>query len=451
MVFQQLAALDGGQHVLLLNDGEGVFTPFANSGLEEAVGKVAAGAVFADFDGDTHLDVFIAGGSTLARVADEVFFGNGDGTFVAGTLNDAPAQPSNGAVTCDVDNDGDLDVLVSTYSVSTDNGHNHLWRNDGDRTFKEVGVKWGFAAQLTGNRWMKETGKGSAEEPGAGPRDAVGSNGFGIDCGDLNNDGLMDVWFATISHPDSSHERMWSDPSQVLLGDGTALTDVTGDLGVPFNEGDIDAAMVDFDLDGQLDLSVTRERKYEERYKRDEQKGWLGLFWQQDDGQYASLGLDSGINDLDGEEGIPVGKGGQNLAWADIDHDGDPDLFFGGRSSGRTGRANALFRNDVGQDNRWLKVRLRGDVDTVHPDAFGARIVVSDGETTLTREQRSGRGTYTAQDGSWLTLGLADLNCLTEAVVQWPNGQEVALDVSLLGENQEVIVRYPDLVEVFTP
>ncbi len=123
----------------------------------------------------------------------------------------------------------------------------------------------------------------------------MGSNGFGIDCQDIDGDGHMDIWLATISHPvDGDFSRQWSDPSQLLLNQGPgaafAFKNVFLDRGLPFNEGDIDAATMDFDNDGLIDLSVTRDNKYEPGYTGVDQKAWFGLFHQLGDGSFESVG-----------------------------------------------------------------------------------------------------------------------------------------------------------------
>jgi hypothetical protein len=432
-------------HGIWLNDGTGAFTRLPDAGVEDEP-AYAAGAAFADLDGDAHLDLFLANGSTLAAVEDAVFWGRGDGTFERGRLRGAVAQPSNGVVACDLDDDGDQDLLVSTYGVSVLRGHNHLWRNNGDRTFPEVGQDWGFSAQLTGNRWMTETGNGQDPEPGADLSTAIGSNGFGLDCADVNSDGRLDVWLATISHPDAEPTRQWSDPTQLLINDGSALLDRAEALGLPFNEGDIDAAIADFDNDGRLDLSLTREAKYEARYTDDEQRGWLGLFHQQPDGQFRSAGLRAGINQPDVPDSL-IMKGGQNLAWSDLDHDGDLDLVVGGRDQGG-GRANRLFRNELGHQNPWLIVELRGDGAQINADAMGARLTLRAGERALVREKKSGRGTYASSDGAALHFGLGGADCMDTLTVRWPDGTEFEVEARDLQPRTRVRLTYPDLYEI---
>ena len=283
-VYAGLDVPDLGAHksAIMLNDGSGVFTKLDGAGVGVSNPTVAT-ASFADFDNDGAVDLFVGNGHTSYGMADMLFWGHGDGHFTqdSDALQAAPAQPTNGSVVCDYDNDGDMDIFVSSYGVSVNNGHNQLWRND-DGAFKDVARQAGVEALGTGNRFLSSTGFGEDIEPDVDPDNWVGSNAFGVDCGDVDNDGDLDLWVAAISHPNSgTYSRKWSDPSSLLVnqGDGT-FEDHTSSLGLPFNEGDIDAAMVDFDNDGRLDLSLTRDPKYEANYDDPEQYAWFGLMHQ---------------------------------------------------------------------------------------------------------------------------------------------------------------------------
>jgi hypothetical protein len=78
-------------------------------------------------------------------------------------------------VACDYDNDGDLDIFVSTYGVSQELGANVLWENPGSSgNFQNVAVARGFASLATGNYFLAETGHGKDPEPGKGPGQYVG-------------------------------------------------------------------------------------------------------------------------------------------------------------------------------------------------------------------------------------------------------------------------------------
>ena len=438
-------------NVLLLNDGNGHFTVKANSGVEGQPGNTVAGsASFADFNNDGKLDLYIANGQTSYLASDQLFLGNGDGTFVevtAASLPGNPAVPHNGVVVCDYDNDGDQDIFVSTYGVSENFGHKILWENDGHGAFTDVAVARGFAAQATGNSWLASTGNGTLDEPDAGPLTYDGSNGFGIDCDDIDGDGVPDILLATISHPvDSDYSRKWSDPTQILINQGKdgayAFKNEALTRGLPFNEGEIDTGLADFDNDGRLDFATTRDIKYEPNYTTPDQLSWLGLFHQESTGSFTGLGLVSGINDTTPHDGgIPRMKAGQNLAWIDFDHDGALDLLVGGRDHGG-GRPNYLFRNTIGASNPWLAVHLTGDGHHVNRDAIGARVTVRFPSWTVMRELKSSRGTYTSSDTRTLHFGLGSLGCDFTLEVRWPDGKLTTLDGKSLPTSHFLSIDY---------
>ena len=140
------------------------------------------------------------------------------------------------------------------------------------------------------------------------------------------------------------------------------------------------------------------------------------------DGNYESVGLASGINDDSPMALYKRMKGAQNHAWSDIDHDGDPDLLVGGRDQGG-GRPNFLFRNNIGQKNAWLAVRLHGDGQLVNRDAIGAKVTVEVGGHKVVRELKSSRGTYNSLDTRTLLFGLGDATCSATITVRWPSGK----------------------------
>jgi hypothetical protein len=450
--------LAGSTSTLWLNDGSGHFTQKTNSGLEAI--RLSASGLFADFNGDGVLDLFSGnGGTSEPGLAPNLFFGNGDGTFVdnSGRLAARVEQPGNGSVACDYDNDGDMDIFLSNYGVSTQLGWQQLWENDGNGNFRNVATARGYNAQATGNYYLASTSYGTALQPGAATA-FYGANGFGIDCADIDNDGNMDVWLATISHPDGADtdpSRQWSDPSQFLLNQGSAgsyaFKNVFLDRKLTFTEGDIDAAAVDFDNDGLIDLARTRDSKYDPNYTAYDQLSWFGLAHQETDGTFTSVGKVSGINDNSGTTAATARmKAGQNMGWSDIDHDGDMDLLVGGRDDTGAGRANFLFENTIGQENGWIAIKLTGDGTHVNRDAIGARVTLTIGGASgkkMMREVKSSRGTYSSADSRMLNFGFADQGCTgtTSQValdVRWTDGTTTHLDAGAFPLNQYIAIDY---------
>ncbi len=438
--------LPGLASSLWLNDGTGKFTKAAGSGVEGAIGNTAAAnAVFADFNGDAKLDLFVGNGQTSYAVADSLYLGNGDGTFsnASSKLSGSPASPSNGSTACDYDNDGDLDIFVAVYGVSLGGAQNILWNNDGTGAFTNVAVETGFASLATGNYFIGATGMGRNPEPNKGPGAYVGSNAFGLACEDVDRDGDLDLAVSSISHPGGDYSRTWSDPSVLLLNTGATggfkFENAWLDRKLPYNEGDVDLSLVDFDNDGLLDVGLSRTDKYETGYTTETQRGWFGLMHQQADGMFNILDRTVGLTDEDHGPGM---KGAQNHAWSDIDRDGDLDLLVGARDQGG-GRANLLFRNDLGNQHHWLAIAVQGDGVHVTRDAVGTRVTLTfaDGRK-LIREVKTSRGTYNAMDTRLLYFGLGDSDCNYTAEIRWPDGTLKSIPAIDLGVDHQTVISY---------
>lgn len=175
----------------------------------------------ADVNNDGHLDFFYHynGG--------KLFISNGDGTYTQNNFGISVATGNDdkfGSAWGDYDNDGDVDLWVSRH----DSGSTaYLWRNNRD--------------------WEAGAGTFSNVAASAGIANTTGTRGCAW--GDYNNDGHLDLYLAT---------RTAGAPSLLYKnnGDGTfALAEVGADFA-----GDAqDAAFVDYDNDGDLDIAITHE------------------------------------------------------------------------------------------------------------------------------------------------------------------------------------------------
>ncbi len=119
------------------NLGGGVFEDHAaRTGVAAVMGQyVGWGGVFADFDLDGQLDLYVSNGDAhhLEPHEDVVFIGTGDGKFadVSETAGSwmKEKRVGRGVAGADIDNDGDIDVLVTNL-----NDRPALLRNDTART-----------------------------------------------------------------------------------------------------------------------------------------------------------------------------------------------------------------------------------------------------------------------------------------------------------------------------
>ena len=96
------------------NNGDGTFTLITNSPLANE-GGLSVSATWGDYDNDGFPDLFVANGNFDSGQYQNFFYHNsGDGTFTkitAGAVATGDGD-STGAAWADVDNDGDLDLLV---------------------------------------------------------------------------------------------------------------------------------------------------------------------------------------------------------------------------------------------------------------------------------------------------------------------------------------------------
>jgi len=151
--------------------GQGAGKPFKNLTKELGVNflTISWGANFSDFDHDGDLDLYVSNGDLNPNCVPmaNFYFDNAGGKFVdvAGSRGGADYGIGRGSVVFDLENDGDLDVLVicqeavlPDYPVES---VTRLFRNDG----------------ATGN-WLKVALKGTdAEKNGLGSRVTVFSGG----------------------------------------------------------------------------------------------------------------------------------------------------------------------------------------------------------------------------------------------------------------------------------
>lgn len=100
---------------------------------------MAAGGAAGDFDNDGDQDLFILGGSGSF---DHLYINDGTGHFTdqGAAAGIDRTHRGTGVAVGDYDNDGDLDVYVTSIGLAEANspGHNILWSNNGDGTFTDV-------------------------------------------------------------------------------------------------------------------------------------------------------------------------------------------------------------------------------------------------------------------------------------------------------------------------
>ncbi|MEL7548006.1 MAG: CRTAC1 family protein [Pseudomonadota bacterium] len=237
------------------NDGD-AFTEVATEIGLSIPGRFARQSNWVDYDNDGDLDLYSAN-----RTGMNWLFRNTDGAFERLGFGVGPADPRRtvGACWFDMDQDGDLDLFLTNQNGDSD----AMWRNDGD-SFVDVAPELGMDQTL---RTLRDGGVGCA-------------------IGDYNNDGFLDLYVAVYG-PNLLYQSN---------GDGT-FSEVAEALGVTDPHSTVGAAWADYDLDGDLDLmSVGYERV-------DGVQVPLNLLYRNDgDGFVSVIGKDHVINA--GDHGI---------------------------------------------------------------------------------------------------------------------------------------------------
>ncbi len=119
------------------NDGDGAFTRVTDTPITDGLDPYTVPS-WSDYDLDGDLDLFIGSGPANGSLAPDNLYANDGGTFTRITTAPIATDPRDGQVMnwIDYDNDGDLDLFVTNFS----NTPNDFYRNDGSAYTRLEGV-----------------------------------------------------------------------------------------------------------------------------------------------------------------------------------------------------------------------------------------------------------------------------------------------------------------------
>lgn len=393
-----------GQNRLFQNTGKGHFIDVTQKAGLGGRDGFSTSALWFDFDRDGYLDLFVCNyvkwapehdvfcsvdGKSKTYCTPEAYRGatcwlfrnRGDGTFedvTAGSGVFDTSSKSLGVAMLDYDSDGWPDLVVAN-----DTQPNKLYRNLRNGTFEDVAVRAGVA--------FSEDGKARA--------------GMGIDAADIDGTGSQSI---AITNFDGEMMALYRP------GAGGAYKDVAQTSGVgqaSLNSLGFGCLFLDADLDGNLDLlavnghidETVRNIRGKAAYAQAPQ-----LFLNGGHALFRDVAREAG-------EAFAAPKVARGAACADFDNDGDVDLLI------TTNQGPAyLYRNDVTNGNRSIRVRLRGTKS--NRDAIGAvaRLTTSGG--TQSRMVKSG-SSYLSQSELTLTFGIGRRERADRLVIEWPSGR----------------------------
>jgi hypothetical protein len=310
--------------------------------MDREYANLTGGAVAEDFDGDGWVDLFVLRGGLEPNL---LYMNQGDGTFAEEAAPRGVDQIGRHAAVCgaDYDSDGDLDLFIA----AVDSPH-LLLTNDGTGHFTvDPGAIPRWTDRTTSPSWADIDGDGlldlamgswSDEDGDIRVYRNRGEDGFVLfqvipmgwtfvpHFADLNGDGSVDL----IAVADFRRTRFFLNNGRgVLLPAGGS--DIENGMGV---------ATADLDHDGDLDLFMTAIQHPVAESNTTHTDG-NRLLLNNGHGEFADVTTDAGVR---------AGYWGWGAVLADLENDGDEDLFhvngLDGAASRRRREADRMIRTD---------------------------------------------------------------------------------------------------------
>jgi enediyne biosynthesis protein E4 len=332
----------------------------------------------------------ICGPSMFPGAKDYLWRNRGDGTFedITDRAGLEPHARALGVVAADFDEDGWMDIYVAN-----DVQENHLYRGGPSFPLQSVGLMAGVAFSDHGER------QGS----------------MGVDVGDFDGDGRIDIWYTNYSNQDNSLMR--NVDAMGFIGAGS----VSGMFGISRVWVGFGTGFADFDSDGWADLFVANGHVAYERL---------------DSPYYQPAQLfrnEAGQRFVDvSDQGGPyfsVPHVGRGAAIGDLDNDGGLDLVISHQND-----PVVVLRNRQ-PPKYWVRVVLRG-VES-NPDAVGAKVSAMHGDRRIYHWVRGGGG-YASYFDPRLLFPAVDDNPV-DVTVKWPLGRIEVFPELAQGQTHELV------------
>ena len=448
------------------NNGDGTFTDVTTESKMDSRGHYGQGVATGDYDNDGDVDLY----RTNFR-ANHLYRNNGDGTFteVGQQTNVADPSWSTSATFFDHDRDGYLDLyvvnyvdysLTEAYPICYDGKirsychprffqgvPDRLYRNNGDGTFDDITERAGIedpggshhgkglgvvAADFNNDRYpdiyvanddtpnylFLNNGDGTFLEIGtftgaAYSGDGVAEAGMGVDAGDYNGDGFLDVFVTNFSYEtntlyhnngdgtfsDVSYRAHLGEESYLRLGFGTNFLDYD-------NDGDLDL----FIANGHLSPSIEQSTDAVTYAQPDQ------LFQNNGNGTFTETSPSAGSY-------FQQKRVSRGSIMGDYDNDGDLDLVITTLNGAILFLRNQQEDQSTGRAN-WLSLKTVGTVS--NRDGIGTRLIFKIGSQQLIREVRTSASYLSSHDPRVL-VGASSYQSIDRIEIHWPSGIRQAL------------------------
>ncbi len=394
---------DGDGWVDLLIDGRSIFRNIEGRRFTETSQGLglgssnAFGGLWADVDNDGDLDLFLAATGNEQSRDQLLLFRSG----AYGAVSSFPGDdfPTEGAAFCDFDGDGWLDLYLAKYEKLGARGEgppDRLLMNGKNGVFIDKSNESGIGEPYLAGR--------------------------GVNCGDYDNDGDQDIF---VSNHRLQPNLLWENDGSGRFVDVSCVRGVRGVEKEGWWGHTIGSAWGDYDNDGDLDLIsanlahprfidcsdrtmlLVNDGQEPPRFK--DMRAPSGIVYAEShcDPAWADVDSDGDLDlfitsiykgsrsflylndhgrfkDVTYLAGVRV-LNGWGCAFADFDRDGDEDLVVGSEDGVR------LFRNQ--SSGHWLNVAAVGNGSSTNRDCIGCRVSVTSPSGVQIREIQCGKGT----------------------------------------------------------
>jgi enediyne biosynthesis protein E4 len=401
-----------GLNALYRNNGDGTFAEIAAAaGVAGPPNEWTSGCTFLDYDRDGRLDLFVSqyqrfdiktatppgkssncewkgmpvfcGPRGLPYGGVTLYHNEGEGVFrdvsdETGVHDIHPVYAFT-PVAADFDGDGWIDIYVAC-----DTTPNLLFMNNGDGTFTDYGTETGLAFNEHGFE----------------------QGGMGIGIGDFNQDGRIDMVKTNFA---GDYPNVYNNEGDGFFQDIVVMAGMA--VNPQFVGWGVDLA--DLDNDGWQDVFQVNGHVYPSLDHQDK----VGEGFRQSNVVYRNVGKGKfeDVTDLAGP-GLTVKKSSRGSALGDFDNDGDIDVVVM-----NMGETPSLFRNDLENDNHWVRLQLQGVKS--NRSAIGAVVVVETENARLADSVLS-QSSYVSFGDLRLFFGLGQADRVKEITVIWPNGEQ---------------------------